>query len=762
MKRLALLPIAVIIVSFLLSSCAGNIKPYVHNVHEKQYKPHNLPTIVAILPFKNETKTKDIGRELRHLFYNQFSGKSYRDIKIKTVDKGLFELSKKDGKPIDKLTAGQICSKLGCDGIIYGKVIRYGKIFAGIYSQIGGQLEVKFIDTKNNRVISKVKQSVYYRSGSIPLSPFGMLAAIVNAALNVRTIQKRRVLNELAWKISDKIPSPKGIVRAAPIKIMGVITNSSKSPFGVGKLIKVGVHADKNLEGVFSIGKSISGIVLTENAKNKGVYYGQYLVVGGDNIKNQFITIDMRSIDGAQAHWVDSGHRIDIDTKAPACPTAIIAKASGKGVNIKWNSSISRDVIKYAVYRSDNPLAGFVKIAKTEKTHYFDSSPEPAKTYYYRIKSVDKTDNQSARSKDAAVTTPLANVVTLTDSFKSDKYFPPGKYILNGNINLPKGITIRFSNTDIAASKQSAINIYGALLLSNVKINGKSWRGIDVMRGGSLKLKNVKLSGAVNCLDIQKGSMNAENAFVSNCDTGIKINGQSNVSINNSHIFKNRIGISLINAAGSVRNSYINSNKTGIQAEQSITALSGNNIINNGININVIKGELPIDNNFFGSVVYEDMKLKGLVSAAKVFDSPAPGGKIVAIKSRNLKKISAEAVMRMYKLTTKKADRYFKEGNLGKAIRYYKNALKLKDDPQLFYKLALSYTESGEKDAALALLSSAVEKFPEDPTLLKSYALLNYQMGKDIEALKYIKKALKYYPSNEQLRFLESYLAKRK
>ena len=45
-----------------------------------------LPRIVAVLPFQNDTEERGIANQVRKAFYNHFSSKPYRDIEPSILD----------------------------------------------------------------------------------------------------------------------------------------------------------------------------------------------------------------------------------------------------------------------------------------------------------------------------------------------------------------------------------------------------------------------------------------------------------------------------------------------------------------------------------------------------------------------------------------------------------------------------------------------------------------------------------------------------
>lgn len=97
------------------------------------------------------------------------------------------------------------------------------------------------------------------------------------------------------------------------------------------------------------------------------------------------------------------------DTIPPSAPTGLTAALDGMDVVLDWNDSPEADLLGYNVYRADSPGSGFVKINSTLvwQSGYIDSSTTRNRTYYYLLKAVDTSGNESAPSGELAVSIPL-------------------------------------------------------------------------------------------------------------------------------------------------------------------------------------------------------------------------------------------------------------------------------------------------------------------------------------------------------------------
>ncbi|MDD3628560.1 MAG: fibronectin type III domain-containing protein [Actinomycetota bacterium] len=107
-----------------------------------------------------------------------------------------------------------------------------------------------------------------------------------------------------------------------------------------------------------------------------------------------------------QIYPLEQGER---DTTPPAAPTGLTAKAAGPfKIDLDWNDNTEDDIEGYKVYR--DTVAGFTPsndnfVIKVVTSEYTDISLTPSTKYYYRVKAVDTSGNESEPSLEASATT---------------------------------------------------------------------------------------------------------------------------------------------------------------------------------------------------------------------------------------------------------------------------------------------------------------------------------------------------------------------
>ena len=93
-------------------------------------------------------------------------------------------------------------------------------------------------------------------------------------------------------------------------------------------------------------------------------------------------------------------------TEAPAAPTGLTATAGDQGVSLDWADNTEPDLAGYNVYRSLTPGGPYTKVngSLVTTSDYSDTGLINGTTYYYVVKAVDTSDNESAASAEASAT----------------------------------------------------------------------------------------------------------------------------------------------------------------------------------------------------------------------------------------------------------------------------------------------------------------------------------------------------------------------
>lgn len=120
---------------------------------------------------------------------------------------------------------------------------------------------------------------------------------------------------------------------------------------------------------------------------------------------------------GVSSAYVASSPTAATDTTAPSVPTSVSATGQFEAVSVNWTNPTQSDFSHVDVYQSTSSGGTYTLIGKSSGTSFLSVGLSTTTTYYFKVKAVDFTGNQSAFSSVASATTvaaPASNVVTTT------------------------------------------------------------------------------------------------------------------------------------------------------------------------------------------------------------------------------------------------------------------------------------------------------------------------------------------------------------
>jgi hypothetical protein len=92
----------------------------------------------------------------------------------------------------------------------------------------------------------------------------------------------------------------------------------------------------------------------------------------------------------------------NVDTYPPRPPTEVTAVSNGESISLVWSPNAEDDLAGYYVYRSGIDR-DFKKLTPLISTASFeDTDVEKGKTYFYRVRALDKVGNESDNSKEVS------------------------------------------------------------------------------------------------------------------------------------------------------------------------------------------------------------------------------------------------------------------------------------------------------------------------------------------------------------------------
>ncbi len=723
-----------------------------------QVSPAELPRNVAILPFDNDTSDPDIAAEVRRAFYNQFSSKAYGDIELAAVDARLLALERGDKTSLakDKERYRNFCQSLGCDGVVSGRVIEFRKIFAGVYSELAVVAEISLINALTGEILLTRKEEATFREGGLSLSPIGLALSAMSAALNLRDIQRVRLVSEIGYMIAKSIPEPMGGGARMGPRIQGVLSNAAESPFGLGKVVSIAMQAEGGGAAVFDIGNYRRSLPMIE--KSPGVYVGEYRVQDGDAVRQASLVATLRGRNGLVSSWYDTG-AVNIDSQAPAAPARLNARSQPGKVVLRWDALTQvSDLAGYQVLRSEQPLSGFKPIGVVQAPEFVDRSAADAQYRYYRVVALDRAGNASEPGPIARGRMLPEGDVLVAGKIESDRELV-GNVRISGDVVVPCGVNLQIApGTRLAFEPAARLIVQGGLNSDSrdepieFRAQGDTaWGGIRV-DGGNIGLRGFNLSGAATCIELQHAKGILEGGQIQKCETGLLISGAGGVGAHDLRIIENRVGVRLERSDAEVVQNRIANNEVGVELDAFSGMLRDNAIFQNTLNLRADAGTL-LEANYWGSLDPAALRIEGgMVSEA--LNRPPPDGKVVALRVSPCAGLSAEACRQKAAEAMIEGGRLFRAKNYGRALTQFETAIAIQPSADAYYFAAICHQEMREESHGIARLLEGVAAFPADPSLRRALGMLYFQRGETVKAREHVVEALRLSPNDRQSAFL--------
>ena len=751
MKRLFFIAIL-----FLLPACAPTLKMEQHG-GAIRLDTDQSPRQVAILPFVNDTDEPGLDILVRRNFANHFNSKNFLDIRLQVVDEKLLLFEKSSGKSWQQATPEELTAALGADGLLYGKVSGYNKIYAGVYSQLGVEAEVWLLNSRSNKELFRLQEAVRYHEGGVPTSPLSAVVTIVSTALNLRDIQRVRMVNELCYRFMEKIPSPPTMSSDTRPIIKEILTNAAEAPFGPKRFIQVGLEGEPGLVATFDIGDFKKGLPMKE--VKPGIYSGQYPVVPGDNARDLPIAVTLARPGGFETRWIDTSGFVTIDTTPPPPVSALVAKRFPDRIELSWQGTKNVSDLKgYRVLRSESPLSGYQELSLIEVPVFTDSTAVAGKGYYYRVVSLDRAGNEADPEDGLRASLARGEPQKISGELKADAEWE-GSCLVTAPVTVPEGVTLTIgAESRILFAPEAGLQVHGRLLVKGGDApvefapsgDGK-WAGI-AFDGARATLSRFTLTGAVAGITSKESEVSLEGGVISGCDTGVAVSGMRQAELKKMTISGNVTGLRLTRTAAEVSGSSIMQNQVGILAEGFSGEIRDNNLLDNGVNIKS-ENPLTVAPNWFGTVQSDSLKL-GNVSAGRVYDGRIPGGQVVAAVGDPYLHLTPEERQKKGAELLVEAGSYFRQRNFGKAMTLFAEKLKVEPSPEAYYYLSLCHQEMNEQDRSVELLKEGTVKYPHDPSLWRSLGMLLYQKGEEAGSRKALEEVLRLSPNDRQAQFV--------
>ncbi|RLB12330.1 MAG: hypothetical protein DRG39_02180 [Deltaproteobacteria bacterium] len=747
-----------IIISLFSCATGGHETKKVRYVEKRE-----IPARVAILPAKilpkkeqgtnwpidpESQKGRFIKKITRQMIYNHLLGKGYTVLSLNKTDKRLAHAKKDDPKTL--------CNVLNVDGLIYPVIHSASMVSALAFNIFSIKAEVRMVNKEGKELGSWIEQSSK-RKLMLPVSPMGAATTVISAMVEPPAKrQMRLVVYDWGWKIAQLIPdNPSG--NALP-RMVSVDSNIDKGIFSIGEKIRVSVQAEKQLSCSFDIGDFKKSIPMPYT--KDGTYKGMYVVKEGDYASMQPLIIHLVRPNGTERIWIEPEGTITIDGIAPPAPQHISTEVSKEGVSIGWSLPEAKDLKGFVVEKADTPVGRFTVVAKTEKLSLLDPDISEGKTYYYRIASVDKAGNRSV-SSPVPVTVPFFEKMMLPEQLKGNLI--AGTYILKKDAVVSEGELLKIGpGVKIDASEGAGIIVKGTVRINGsleepTILKGRGWKGI-LLDSGKLIASGVIFEGCTSCIHAKEGYVKLYRTTLRGEGKGdaVSIGTDTVCELNKLSISGFERGAFIMGGKGRIQGCEIKGNKIGIEIEAGSFALINNNIFKNRHKDIISHQRLVLFSNYLGTSSLSKLNIEGDIIIKSLLDAPYPHGrKIVFLREKEIRPEEIEERFKYYKVMGKKA---FAKRRYGDAYQYFKKALDLKRDRDVYLYLAYIQMAIGETEKIEQTLKKAINLFPYDIRLYQVYVRYLVEKGETPKAISLLDKAIRMNPDNKSLIYLRECL----
>ncbi|MBN1828059.1 MAG: DUF799 family lipoprotein [Deltaproteobacteria bacterium] len=636
------------------------------------YMQGNMPRKIAVLPFIDQSRSKEGFATVRKCFYNHFSSMPFQDMEIHTIDHLLRKAGLTDAEEIRKTAPQELGKILNVDAVVFGTVSNFDKIFAVLYSQVATGAEVEMYDTKTGHFLWSGKHTTRIHQGGISTTPVGIIATIIATSMNMRDIQLLRACDDLFRDMVKTIPVPK-IADVAEPPVIALLTQDTKgAPKKAGDEIQVVIKGTPRMRAYFNIGDIIKGIDMKE--VEPGGYLGSYRVNPGDNTTGAIITGYLTSDAGVTVRWIDAIGSVTLDTEPPSTPKSFSTAGRNGYIYLSWEKVAAADLAGYSIYRSMTPLSGFSEITRTEFAEHKDEGLANFKKYFYRIAAFDAAGNESPLSPTIESMPVTPGPTTVSGVIETDRvwYAGAGPYIIVDPVVVKDRAHLTIEAGAVIQSKGSPIVVEGRItaagdekrLINFGGYEGKTWDGIVFhdTKEKENRIAYARISDGRTGILCRSSSPLLEGMEITGNDLGIKVKGAfSKPRIKGSTIHRNKsTGIDVSEgAAPLIEENRINNNGGGgIAIDKAEATIRSNWIIKNErCGISVADGTVIIEkNNIFDnapfnvktgqqgkSVIARDnwwgapeglavlKTLEGKVEIPSILNGPYPGGTSIKV-----------------------------------------------------------------------------------------------------------------------------------
>src|SRR5262249_45414625 len=360
----AMKPIAVVLVSVLLAGCATGATST-----DPAGARKDLPRTIAVLPLVPPAKDKEepariVGRTL----YGSLAATPYDVLKPQVVEERLVRAGLGDPRLAAAKDAGELARILSVDGIVYGELTHWDRVFVGIYAQVASGAHIRLVNAKTGQTLFERNEVRRSQTGSIPGDPLAAVIQLAQSALKLREIELIRTSDDLVRALMKDLPTPPVLEARRPPAFSYVASDAAGRVLKLGDTVTVIAEGQPGAIGSFDLVPLVKNLAMEET--REGVYVGRYQVKPGENAEQAYVVARIADRGGRVSEREDVLGNFVVDTVPPATPARLSVLLKDQAIEVSWEQNTESDLAGYRGYRSDSALTRFQVISNPQAPPY--------------------------------------------------------------------------------------------------------------------------------------------------------------------------------------------------------------------------------------------------------------------------------------------------------------------------------------------------------------------------------------------------------
>lgn len=421
----------VLVLALAAGGCATSAAVVVPEIDARE-----LPRTVAVLPFVPLEGKERQTAVLQRMVYGVLSAMPYDVVKPQVVEERLVRAGLGDPRELARRDPAEIAKVLRVDGLVYGELTHWDRIYLAVYSQVAAGATIKLVDARSGQTLFERAEVERSHEGGLSTDPLTVAIQVLQSAWKLREIELIRTCDDLVRSLLKGMPSPPVMeARRAPA-FANVFSDAAGRLLKAGDMVSVIAQGGPGAIGSFDITPVAKNLALEETSP--GIYVGRYTVKPGDNANEAYVAARLADSVGRWSEREDVMGRFNVDSVPPATPASVAVRLRDGAFHLAWASNGEPDLAGYRVYRSDSALTGFTAVATTETAAFRDAGDKPV---FYRVAAIDRAGNESAAS--ASIALPVLSSV-LSGTIDRESYLVPANspYVVRGTVTVDAGATL--------------------------------------------------------------------------------------------------------------------------------------------------------------------------------------------------------------------------------------------------------------------------------------------------------------------------------